>query len=327
MKRTRNKQLKIGNVELDNPFLLAPLAGITDAPTRRICKAQGAALVYTEMVSAKGLWYGDRKTEKLLKVYPDEMPVAYQLFGSEPKIMAHAADELKDRPNVIFDINMGCPVPKVVKNGEGSSLMKKPHLVYDIVKACVDASGGKPVTAKIRAGWDDASVNAVEIAGQIEAAGGAAVAVHGRTREQFYSGEADWSVIKAVKEAVNIPVIGNGDIFSGEDAMRMMDETGCDMVMIARGSLGNPWIFREALALWEGRPVPEKPTLEEKIEMMIYHLNSLAEEKGEYVAVREMRKHASWYLKGVRGSAAVRRNLNTIDDISVMIVEFKKLLP
>lgn len=309
--------LKIGTIELDNPFVLAPLAGITDLPMRRLAKEQGAAMVFSEMISAKGLWYKDKNTERLLATEPEESPLMYQLFGSEPEIMAYAARALKDRGNAGIDINMGCPVPKVVKNGEGSALLKTPDLLYDIVKAVVD-NAGKPVTGKIRIGWDEDSINAVEIAKAIEAAGAAAVSVHGRTRMQYYSGNADWDMIRQVKEAVNIPVFGNGDVFTGEDAIRLMDETGCDGVMIARGALGNPWIFRDAIALWKGEEKPPAPTTEEKIRMMLRHLEDLSAHKSEYAAVREMRKHVGWYLKGVHGSAAIRREVNTINDMNVL---------
>ena len=308
-----SKSLKIGNIELDNPFLLAPLAGITDAPTRRICREMGAALVYSEMVSGKGLYYGDRKTDQLLFLYEEEKPVAYQVFGSEPEIMAFTARALEERENAILDINMGCPVPKIVKNGEGSALLKRLDLVYDLISAMV-SNTSKPVTAKIRIGFDKSCINAVETAKAIEEAGAAAVAVHGRTREQYYSGKADWTQIRAVKNAVSIPVIGNGDVVDGDSAMAMMEETGCDFVMIGRGALGNPWIFRDVLAAWKGEPQPELPNLVEKKEMMLRHFHDMIELKGEYAAVREMCKFVGWYLKGIPGSAALRGKINLIDD-------------
>lgn len=308
----RNRSLKIGNVGLSSPFLLAPLAGITDGPFRRLCSRAGAALTCSEMVSAKGLWYKDKNTGKLLEIIDGEGPVAYQLFGHEPEIMAFAVRELDSCDNVIFDINMGCPVPKIVKNGEGSALMKNPDLAHDIVSAAV-RNTSKPVTVKIRAGWDTDSINAVEVAHAVSAAGASAIAVHGRTREQYYSGKADWSVIAAVKRAVDIPVIGNGDVTDESSAIRMMEETGCDFVMIGRGALGNPWIFTELNAAWQGKPLPPPPTKEDKKMMMLRHFNDVLELKGEYVAVREMRKHVGWYLKGLPGSAAFRGRINQIN--------------
>lgn len=321
----RGNMLKIGTIELDNPFVMAPLAGITDVPMRALVKEQGAAMVFSEMISAKGLWYKDKNTERLLLTTPEEAPLMYQLFGSEPEIMAEAAIQLKDRANAGIDINMGCPVPKVVKNGEGSALLKTPELIYDIVKAVVDA-GGKPVTGKIRIGWDDNSINAVEVAKAIEAAGAAAVSVHGRTRMQYYTGTSNWDMIRRVKEAVRIPVFGNGDVFAGEDAIRLMKETGCDGVMIARGALGNPWIFRDAIALWKGEEKPQPPSTKDKVKMMLQHLDHLAQIKGESVAVKEMRKHVGWYLKGIHGSAAIRRKVNSINALEELKKELSVLL-
>jgi tRNA-dihydrouridine synthase B len=268
----------------------------------------GAAMACSEMVSAKGLFYGDKKTGKLLEILPGEGPVGYQIFGHEPDIMAFAARELEKYDNAFLDINMGCPVPKIVKNHEGSYLMKDPDLCFDLVQACVKNTA-KPVTVKIRAGWDTDHINAAEVAGACESAGAAAVAVHGRTREQYYSGKADWSVIAAVKRAVSrIPVIGNGDVMSRADGIRMMEETGCDLVMIGRGALGNPWIFDKD---HEGRPSPE-----ELKAVMLRHLTDTAELKGDHIAVLEMRKHVGWYLKGRPGAAAFRDQVNRIDDIN-----------
>lgn len=308
------KELRIGNLTLDNPFFLAPLAGITDAPMRRLCKEQGAALVFSEMVSGKGLWYKDKNTAGLLRTYEEERPVAFQIFGHEPEIIAFTTSEISKLPCAAIDINMGCPVPKIVKNGEGSALLKNPDLVYDIVSAAVKNTD-KPVTVKIRTGWDKNSINAVEVAHAISAAGASAITVHGRTREQYYSGKADWKMIAAVKRAVDIPVVGNGDVVDAASAMAMIEETGCDFVMIGRGALGNPWIFRELEAAWRGKELPEKPGSEEKKEMMIRHLLDLAEFKGEYPAVREMRKHVGWYIKGMHNAAALRGKVNQINDI------------
>ena len=297
----------IGKVELKDRFVLAPLAGITDGAFRRICFQMGAAMACSEMVSAKGLFYGDKKTGKLLEILPGEGPVGYQIFGHEPDIMAFAARELEKYDNAFLDINMGCPVPKIVKNHEGSYLMKDPDLCFDLVQACVKNTA-KPVTVKIRAGWDTDHINAAEVAGACESAGAAAVAVHGRTREQYYSGKADWSVIASVKRAVSrIPVIGNGDVMSRGDGIRMMEETGCDLVMIGRGALGNPWIFDKD---HEGRPSPE-----ELKAVMLRHLTDTAELKGDHIAVLEMRKHVGWYLKGRPGAAAFRDQVNRIDDL------------
>lgn len=311
------KELYLYGKKLSGPFLLAPLAGVTDAVMRRICFREGASLAYTEMVSAKGLYYGDRKTESLLYIPEDAGPTSIQIFGSDPEIMGYAAEKLAERNNFSLNINMGCPVPKVVRNGDGSALMKDPDLVYDVVRAVADKAG-KPVSVKFRKGFDDDHINAVEIAKACEAAGAAAVIVHGRTREQYYSGKADWSIIRQVKEAVDIPVIGNGDVFTGADGVRMMKETGCNLVMVARGAQGNPWIFRELMAAWRGEPEPEKPSASEVRDMMYQHLDQLVELKGEYAAVREMRKHIAWYTKGRKNGASIRKAVNQIESARQM---------
>ena len=303
---------RIGNIELDSPFLLAPLAGITDAVMRTLCEEQGASLTYTEMVSAKGLYYGDRKTPQLVFIPENAGPTAVQIFGSEPDVIEFAASRLDSLPNVILDINMGCPVPKVVKNGDGSALMQNPDLVHDIVSAAVKGSS-KPVTIKIRKGFTDDNINAPEVASAAEAGGAAAVAVHGRTRPQYYSGKADWDIIREVKKAVNIPVIGNGDVFDAETGLRMLDETGCDLVMIGRGAIGNPWIFRDLRRALAGEEPLPRPDGQERTAMMIRHLEMLTDLKGETTGVREFRKFVVYYTKGLRGSARVRREVNNAD--------------
>lgn len=304
--------MQIGNVSLEVPYILAPMAGVTDLPFRLLCKEQGAGLLCMEMISAKALQYHNKNTEILLSIHPEEYPVSLQLFGSDPKIIAEQAKRIEELPFQILDINMGCPVPKVVKNGEGSALMKTPKLVYNIVTETVKAIR-KPVTVKIRKGFDEANVNAVEIAKIIEEAGGSAVAVHGRTREQYYSGRADWEIIRQVKEAVRIPVIGNGDVASAEAASELQRKTGCDGVMIGRGAQGNPWIFRELKEYNETGRVPKRPTPEEVKEMMLRHARLQLEFKGEHQGIREMRKHVAWYTRGMKGSAKLRDKINHVE--------------
>lgn len=274
-----------------------------------------------EMVSAKAILYNNKNTESLLEIHPDEPPVSLQLFGSDPKIVSEMAKRIEERPFSILDINMGCPVPKVVRNGEGSALMKEPKLVYDLVNAVVRAIE-KPVTVKIRKGFDDAHVNAVEIAKIIEEAGASAVAVHGRTREQYYSGKADWEIIRQVKEAVHIPVIGNGDVTSGEKAIAMREQTGCDGVMIARGAQGNPWIFSELISYEENGSLPQRPSVDEIRETMLRHARLQIQYKGDYLGIREMRKHVAWYTKGIRGAARLRDEINKVESYE----ELEKIL-
>ncbi|MDU2198441.1 MAG: tRNA dihydrouridine synthase DusB [Peptostreptococcaceae bacterium] len=303
--------MKIGNVELKNKVFLSPMAGVTDLPFRLICKEQNCGMLYTEMINGKALCYDDENTKKMLKIEDEEHPVAVQIFGSDQEFMGRAAEIMNAYPNEILDINMGCPAPKVVKNGDGSALMRNPKLAEEVLKSVVKNST-KPVTLKIRKGWDDNSVNAVEMAKIAEASGISALAIHGRTREQYYSGKADWDIITEIKNAINIPVIGNGDVFTVEDARNMLDKTGCDAIMIGRGAQGNPWIFKRINHYMETGEILPEPTLEEKINTAVKHLNLAVREHGEYVAVREMRKHIAWYLKGLKGSAKVRDEINKI---------------
>lgn len=319
------KPLMVGNVRLETPVVLAPMAGVTDLAYRLICKEMGCGLVVTEMISAKGLYYKDVKTKDLLKTVPEETPAAIQIFGSDEKVMAWAADKLNEMPHDILDINMGCPTPKIVKNGNGSAMMLEPDKAGRIIREVVKASE-KPVTVKIRKGWDEASVNAVEMARIAEENGASAVAVHGRTREEFYSGKADWDIIGNVKEAVRIPVIGNGDLFTAEDVEKMIFLTSCDGVMIARGAQGNPWLFQDILQLAQGLASQGKPEGQEVFRVLQKHLQLAVAFKGEHIAVKEMRKHAAWYTKGFKGSAAIRRKINTLESSKEVLKTLKDYL-
>lgn len=311
-------KVKIGNVEMENNVFLAPMAGVTDIAFRTICKEQGCGLTYSEMVSAKGIMYESQNTKKLLEIDEKEGKIAVQLFGSDPKILADMAKKLNDFENIaIFDINMGCPAPKIVKNGDGSFLMKNPKLIGEIVKN-VSSSTTKPLTIKIRKGYDDDNINAVEIAKIAEENGAKGIAIHGRTREQFYEGVADWDIIRKVKENVSITVIGNGDVTSPEKAKDLLDYTGCDAIMIGRASQGNPWIFKAIVHYLNTGELLPSPTTEEKISLAIKQLKRLIENKGEYVAVREMRKHIGWYIKGINRSCEKRVLINKTDNFKDM---------
>ena len=307
------KPIKIGNVNINNNIFLAPMAGITDLPFRLLCKEQGAGLVYTEMISSKGIYYNDKGTNDLMTIDNRERPVAIQIFGSDPKVMGDIAKCVSKEADII-DINMGCPAPKVVKNMDGSRLMLNPELIGEIVKEVVKNST-VPVTVKIRKGWDDEHVNAVLVAKIIEENGASAITIHGRTREQFYSGNADWDIIKQVKEAVKIPVIGNGDIVDGKTAKEVFDYSGCDAIMIGRASNGNPWIFKEIISYLEDGKEMAKPSAQEVKQMILRHLNMIVEYKGEYTGIREMRKHIAWYVKGFPNASNIRNQINKIDDL------------
>lgn len=320
-------EFRIGDVTVPNRTVLGPMAGVTDLPFRVLCKEQGAGLLYTEMVSAKAITYHNKNTRHLLEKDPSEHPVAVQLFGSEPDVVAEGAAMIEDDTFDIFDLNMGCPVPKVVNNGEGSALMKDPDLAAAIVSALVKRVH-KPVTVKIRKGFDDNHLNAVEFAKRMESAGVSAIAVHARTREQYYSGSADWDLIRRVKEAVRVPVIGNGDVTDARSAKRMLEETGCDGVMTARAARGNPWIFREINQFLDSGKIPPRPTPEETAEMILRHAKMIVEYKGEKTGIREMRKHVSWYTAGMRNSSGIRRRVNeteTLADLEALIYEFFSL--
>lgn len=311
-------RLRIGDVTLDNNVILAPMAGVTDLPFRLLCREQGAGLVCMEMVSAKAIYFNNKNTEELLTIHPKEMPASLQLFGSDPDIVADMAARIEERPFAILDFNMGCPVPKVVNNGEGSALMKNPKLVEELLTKLVKAVK-KPVTVKFRKGFDDEHINAVEIAKIAESCGVAAVAVHGRTRSQYYSGKADWNIIRQVKEAVRIPVIGNGDVVGAESAKALIEATGCDGVMIGRAAQGNPWIFREVVRYLEDGTLLPKPDNAEKRKVILQHAALQEETKGEYTAVREMRKHLAWYTAGMPHSAHFRGMINSMETMEELL--------
>ncbi len=319
------QKLRIGNVTLENNLILAPMAGVTDLPFRLLCREQGAGLLCMEMVSAKAILYKNKNTEELLAIDPGENPVSLQLFGSDPHIMSEIAKQIEDRPFDILDINMGCPVPKVVNNGDGSALMKNPRLAGEIIEKTARAIK-KPVTVKIRKGFDENSVNAVELAHIAQESGAAAIAVHGRTRAQFYAGKADWDIIRQVKEAVSIPVIGNGDIRTAEDVIAMQSQTGCDGFMIARGAEGNPWIFRQILHYFQTGEQLKRPDFRQVTEMLLRHARMQMEFKGEYIGIREIRKHAAWYTAGYRNSSKLRGRINEVENYEQLETLFREVL-
>lgn len=301
--------LQIGTLKLNNPIMLGPMAGVTDSPFRRLCREAGCGLLFTEMISAKGLYYKDEKTRRLMNFSPEEQPLGIQIFGSEPPVFDAVVPELNHLGFSVIDLNLGCPAPKIVKNGDGSALMKDPKLAEAVIRTVVKNTS-LPVMVKIRKGWDDTCVNAVEIARIAEASGAAAVTVHGRTRDQFYMGKADWGIIREVKEALSIPVIGNGDVFTPADAVRLLRETGCDGIMVARGAQGRPWLFTQINAHLAGEPVPAEPDLAQRVALITRHLDELIRVEGEHIAVLEIRKHASWYLKGIPGGGPVKTRIH-----------------
>ena len=318
------RTLQIGNVTLENNLILAPMAGVSDLPFRLLCREQGAGLVCMEMVSAKAILYKNRNTEELLTIDPKEHPVSLQLFGSDPDIISEIAKQIEERPFDNLDLNMGCPVPKVVNNGDGSALMKNPRLAGEIIEKTARAIK-KPLTVKIRKGFDDAHVNAVELAHIAQESGAAAVAVHGRTREQYYAGHADWDIIRQVKEAVSIPVIGNGDIRTPEDVAAMAEQTGCDGYMIARGAEGNPWIFRQILHYFETGEHLSRPDFSEVTEMLLRHAKMQIDCKGDYTGIREIRKHAAWYTAGYRNSSKLRGRINEVENYEQLEALFREV--
>lgn len=314
--------MRIGTVTIENPVFLAPMAGVTDRAFRRICRQFGCGMVYTEMVSAKGIYYQDRKTESLMRIDPEEQPAAVQIFGSDPEVVGETVKKAEESGALLIDLNMGCPAPKIVNNGDGSALMKNPELAGKIVAAAVKNTK-LPVTVKIRKGWD--SETAVEFAKILEENGAAAITVHGRTREQFYSGTADWGVIRRVKENVSVPVIGNGDIFKAEDAERMLSETGCDGIMVARGAQGNPFLFRQIQEQLIKGEVTYHPDERERLTVALAHIRGIAEDKGERIGMKEARKHMAWYMKGMRGSAAYKSRIfamTTYAELETLIREY-----
>ncbi len=323
------KKVKIGNVEIEQTAILAPMASVSDKAYRYICKKYGVPYMVSEMVSSKGMHYNDRKTRELLSIDDFERPMGVQIFGDNPEYMAEAAKKCMEFSPNIIDINMGCPVPKVAGNGAGSSLMKTPELAGEIVKSVV-SSVDIPVTVKIRKGWDDENVNAVEFSKMLEANGASAICIHGRTRKQMYKPPVDWEIIKSIKQAISIPVIGSGDVTSPEDVVKMYKETGCDLVMIGRGSYGNPWIFLQVKEYMETGEIKTLPTVEERLSVMVEHIKLLCKFKGENIGIKQARKHSSWYIKGMKNSALFRGEcgkLERLDDINILknkILEYNK---